>query len=310
MENNSNLDLSKVVTGLLSKAYKIDSGKIAEILNGENATTDSVLKEILTEDAARIERLKGDNFEGTYQQAYAKAKKEVLTARETELKEKYGIDSEKTGLDLIDAIITEKSAQAAKGATPDENTVKTSPAYIALEKQLKKQVSDTEKTWSEKYNALEAQRNADKVFAGVKAKAETLLKGLNPVESKNPNVAANIKNQFFAALEQGYKFETAQDGTVIIKDAEGNVKSDAHGHNLTLDALVKDVSSNYYDFAENNGGANAGNENGDGKQGAYQGATPQFKTEAEVMKYATDESVPLEARNKALETWNAAQNGQ
>lgn len=305
---NTKLNLNEVITGLLSKAYKIDSGKIAEIISSEEATTESVLNEFLKADAARVEKLKSAaGEEGTFQQGYAKAKKEVLTERENEIKTKYGVDTDKTGLDLIDTILAEKTAAAA-GTNPDENTVKSSAAYLALEKQFKTQLQEKEKEWSEKYTGLETAQKENEIFSAVRENAANLLSSMSPIESKNANVATTIKNQFFAELKNNYKFDKAADGSIIIKDLKGNVQSDAHGHNLTLDSLVKNVSSNYYDFAENNGGKNAGNKDDESGSGAFSGNIPKFKNENEALAYATNEAIPLEARNAALDAWNS-QNG-
>ena len=146
----------------------------------------------------------------------------------------------------------------------------------------------------------------ENVFLSVKEAADAALQALNPVLPKNAKAAATIKNQFYNELK-GFTYEKQADGSFVIKDAEGNVKSDAHGHNLTLDALVKQTSENYFDFAENNGGQNAGNQNG-GQHGGFNGVVPTFNSEAEVKKYATDPNVPEEARSKAISEWNAKHN--
>lgn len=301
------MEIQKILTGLLSKAYKLDDGKIGEILNADNATEDSVIKELLEIDTERISKIKPQTPKGeTFQDGYAKAKKEVLQEFEANLKKTHNIESDNTGTDLIDEILQLKAAELAKTADIDENKVKSHPTYIAMEKKFKKDLADAEKSADEKYKGLEAQMQKENVFLSVKEAADAALQALNPVLPKNAKAAATIKNQFYNELK-GFTYEKQADGSFVIKDAEGNVKSDAHGHNLTLDALVKQTSENYFDFAENNGGQNAGNQNG-GQQGGFNGAVPTFNSEAEVMKYATDPNVPEEARSKAISEWNAKNN--
>ena len=109
------MEIQKILTGLLSKAYKLDDGKIGEILNAENATEDSVIKELLEIDTERISKIKPQTPKGeTFQDGYAKAKKEVLQEFEANLKKTHNIESDNTGTDLIDEILQLKAAELAK----------------------------------------------------------------------------------------------------------------------------------------------------------------------------------------------------
>ena len=74
------MNYEKILKGVLSRAYKMDDGKIAEILkNGEeNANEDEILGSLLSADTERVAQLKKQNADNkeSFQQGYAKAKKE------------------------------------------------------------------------------------------------------------------------------------------------------------------------------------------------------------------------------------------
>lgn len=46
--------MKNVIKGLLSRAYKIDDGKIAELLDGENVDENELLSAILNIDKTRV----------------------------------------------------------------------------------------------------------------------------------------------------------------------------------------------------------------------------------------------------------------
>ena len=76
--------MKTIITGLLSKAYNKDTGKIAELLkNGEELSEEQqteILNKILELDTQRVENIKKSvSTKEFIEQGYNKAKKEVLT---------------------------------------------------------------------------------------------------------------------------------------------------------------------------------------------------------------------------------------
>lgn len=292
----------KILVGLLSKALKLDNGKIAEILNSEK-TDDEKLNEFLEIDAERIEKLKtsasGDKM--TFQERYAKTKKEVLEALETQLKENYNIDSDKTGLDLIGEIVSE-NLKTNGGAEITEDDVKKHPTYHAAVRDYKKQLADKEAEHTTKLNEIETNQKKAVALSSVKEKANTLLSTLDPILSQNANVANTIKNNFLRELE-GYDYDVQEDGSIIVTK-DGKTIDDKHGHAKAFDDLVKETAGNWFDFKGNNGGENAGNKNKDGDNG---GVIPKFKNQSEVDAYMMNDAIALDDRLKAVDDWKASQ---
>ena len=296
------MDSSKILTGLLSKAYKLEDGKIAELLK-EDANENDVITSILEIDTQRVDKLKTAGDGGKFQEGYAKAKKEVLTDFEKSLKEQYDLkDSDKTGQDLIAEILTTKAPGEGKAAGEiTDDDVKKHAAYQAMEKNFKKQLADAQKEATEKIAEAEKNFKRNETFYTVKENANVILESLKPILAKNPTVANTIKNQFFNELK-GFDFERQEDGTYLVMKG-GKVVEDKHGHSVGFDEIIKSIAGNYFEFQENNGGSNAGNQNAGG-QGA---ATTSFKSEKEALAYANDVNVPLADRMKALEDFNKAQ---
>lgn len=296
------MDLKIILTGLLSRAYKIDNGKIAELLDGENLKEDDVLNSILEIDTQRVEKLKAPSGDGTFQQGYAKAKKEVLETLETQLKDEYKIETDKTGLDLIAEIVTENLKANGKSGEITDDDVKKHPAYHAMVRDYKKNLADKETEYNSKITELETSQKRASTFTTIKDKANTILDTLKPIFSQNPKVANTIKNQFLNELN-GFDYEVQTDGSVIVTK-DGKAIEDAHGHSKGFDEIVKGIAENYFEFQGNNGGSNAGNANKDGDGG---NVAPKFKSQKEVDAYMLDDKIPLDDRLKAVDEWNASQ---
>lgn len=289
----------------MSKAYKLDDGTIGEILNAENADEKSVISKILELDTQRVEKLKtSGGKDGTFQDGYAKAKKEVLSDFEKQLKETFEIESEKTGLDLITEILTAKTSEAGKKGQLTDDDVKKHPVYQAAEKAFKKQLTDKETEYKTKLSEVESAAKKAQTFSSVKDNALAILDGLNPIYAKNPKVATTIKNQFLNEL-QGFEFERQADGSWLVTK-DGKVVEDGHGHGKSFEDIIKETAESYFEFQENNGGQNAGNENKDSGSGGNV-TVPKFKNQAEADAYAANESIPLEQRIKALDEYAQAQ---
>lgn len=302
MSDTNKVEALSILKGLLSKAYKMDDGKINELFDAEGATTESVLKTLEDLDVQRVASLKKVNADNkdSFNQGYAKATKEQRSKFEEEIKAELGIESESTGIDLVKEIIAAQSGEG-KGTQLTDDDVKKHPVYQQMERTFKKQLKDANDEHTAKVQELEQNFAANETFYGVRDKATTLLNGLNPIISKNAKVAGTIQSQFLNELK-GYGYEKQADGSYL-PTKDGKVITDAHGHTVTLDELVKNVAENYYEFQSNNGGQNAGNQNNGGQQGGA-GAAKTFKSDKEAADYANDASVPIADRMAAVKAYN------
>lgn len=304
-----------LLRGLLGKAYKMPKTEIDKLLSDD--TTDEDGETTLVDgDKARIGKLTTPKKGETFQDGYKKAKAEVLTELETQLKEKYELESDATGVDLVEAIVTEK-AKTGKAKEPTEDDIRKSPVYQAQEKAHKLALKAKDTEWQTKYDEQVAAYKKGETFGQVSKKALDILATMNPVQQANATVAANIQNAFLSTFK-GYDFDLQDNGNRVVVMRDGKVVDDGHGNSLDFEKLVKDTAAGYYAFQQNNGGGNAGNgkpnEGGAGGAGGsggggavYPAGITKPKTWDEVVKIVNDTNVKAEDRQTVLKVWETEQ---
>ena len=306
--------MKTIITGLLSKAYNIDAGKIAELIKDGEMSEDEqkeALKKILEIDKNRIQSVtetatKNVNTKEFIEQGYNKAKGEVLTKFEQGLKSKFGLETDKTGQDLIDFIVSEKAEKGGSGELT-EDAIKRSKFYQDLESNAKTQVKTLKDEYEEKIKSINDGYEYEKTFSDVSQKALTIFNGLNPILPTSKTVADNQVKIFVDSLK-GFKFDK-QDDRIVVMDAEGKVVQDAHGNSRSFEDIIKEQASGLFEFKANNGGSGAGNGNGEGGQGGGSGSHAIPKTFEDLEKVMGDASISIEDRSNIMADYEKAQKG-
>lgn len=306
--------MKTIITGLLSKAYNIDAGKIAELIKDGEMSEDEqkeALKKILEIDKNRIQSVtetatKNVNTKEFIEQGYNKAKGEVLTKFEQGLKSKFGLETDKTGQDLIDFIVSEKAEKGGSGELT-EDAIKRSKFYQDLESNAKTQVKTLKDEYEEKIKSINDGYLYEKTFSDVSQKALTIFNGLNPILPTSKTVADNQVKIFVDSLK-GFKFDK-QDDRIVVMDAEGKVVQDAHGNSRSFEDIIKEQASGLFEFKANNGGSGAGNGNGEGGQGGGSGSHAIPKTFEDLEKVMGDASISIEDRSNIMAEYEKAQKG-
>lgn len=301
----------KLLRALLGKGYKMPKTEIDKLLSEETTDEDGETQ-VIEGDVARIGKLTQPKKGETFQDGYAKAKKEVLTDFEKTLREVYEIDSDATGNDLIEAIIAAKAKPGAKEITEDD--VKKHPVYQNAEKAHKAALKQVQTEWETKLTERETQYKKGETFNTVASKALAKLTGMNPVIPANAKVAANIQRSFLDGLKQ-FDYEVQGDRIVVMKD--GKVVDDGHGHSLEFDKLIEDHAGGFYEFKQNNGGSNGGNGKNEGSDGAggngggaaYPAGIQKPKTYDEMMAIVNNTSLPAKDRSTVLDVWEQENKG-
>jgi len=294
----------KLLRALLGKGYKMPKTEIDKLLSEETTDEDGETQ-VIEGDVARIGKLTTPKKGETFQDGYAKAKKEVLTDFEKTLREVYEVESDATGNDLIEAIIAAKAKPGAKEVTEDD--VKKHPVYQNAEKAHKAALKQVQTEWETKLTERENQYKKGETFNTVASKALAKLTGMNPVIPANAKVAANIQRSFLDGLKQ-FDYEVQGDRIVVMKD--GKVVDDGHGHSLEFDKLIEDHAGGFYEFKANNGGSNGGNGKNEGSGGAGGGGGAAYpagivkpKTFDEVMAIVNNTTIPAADRSTVLNVW-------
>lgn len=270
----------EILTKLLTTVYKMDQTAIDEILK-EGATPETVFAAITKADSTRIKTIKEAAEKDSYQKGYSKSKGESLTAAEQALKDHYGIQSDKTGQELVEEIVSAKLKE--KGATT-EDEIKGSSTYQQMEQKLRKDITQAKTDAETKIKEMETGWKKEKTFEAVGKKAMDLRNGLNPILPKNATVAATQDADFLNELRQ-YDYEDKDGNILVYKD--GKLREDAHGNTLSYDEHVKEIAAKRWEFAANNGGANGGN-GGQGGNGGNGGAAGAGTYPASVTKRPTN----------------------
>ena len=304
--------MKTIITGLLSKAYNFDNGKIAELFkDGETELSEEqqteILNKILEIDAQRVENIKKSvDKKDAFQDGFKKAKSEVLTDFEKGLKEKFGIESDKTGLELIEEVVSKKSEGGQSGDVT-EDAIKRSKVFQDMESNLKKQITTVKTEYETKINEIQDGYKAEQTFSNVSQKALQIFNGLNPILPQNKTVADN-QVKFFVNTLKDFKFDV-QDERIVVMDKDGKVLEDGHGNSRSFEDIVKETASGLFEFKANNGGSGSGN-GGQGQGGSgssYAGNVP--KTFEELEKVMSDTSISIEDRSNIMAEYEKAQKG-
>ena len=304
--------MKTIITGLLSKAYNFDNGKIAELFkDGETELSEQqqteILNKILEIDAQRVENIKKSvDKKDAFQDGFKKAKSEVFTDFEKELKEKFGLESDKMGLELVEELVSKKS-EGGQGGDVTEDAIKRSKVFQDMESNLKKQVTTVKTEYETKINEIQDGYKAEKTFSNVSQKALQIFNGLNPILPQNKTVADN-QVKFFVNTLKDFKFDV-QDERIVVMDKDGKVIEDGHGNSRSFEDIVKETASGLFEFKANNGGSGSGN-GGQGQGGSgssYAGNVP--KTFEELEKVMSDTSISIEDRSNIMAEYEKAQKG-
>ena len=301
--------MKTIITGLLSKAYNQDTGKIAELLkNGVELSEEEqqeVLNQILEIDSARVENIKkGISTKEFIEQGYNKAKGEVLSKFEQTLKEKFGIESNKTGSELIEDIV---SAKAEKGGSGEltEDAIKRSKVYQDLQTKLNNDVETTKSTLQKQIDDLQNGYKNEKTFSEIERKALSIFTGLNPILPQTKAVADNQIKNFVNSLK-GFTFDV-QDDRIVVMDKDGKVVEDNHGNSRSFEDIVKETASSQFEFKANNGGSGTANKNGSGSDSGFSGTKP--KTFEDLEKITNDPNIKNEDKLIMIDEFEKAQKG-
>lgn len=302
-------DYKKILTGLLSTALKMDNGAVAELLNEENSenTDDTILSAIVQLDSARIAKLNNSKPGQTYQDGYKKGKSESLTNLEKELKGIYGIDSDKTGAELVADIIAGNSTDK-DGTKLNDEDVKKHPVFLQMQRVLKQEKEAGIAAAKAEIETIQKQHSAEKIFDTIKSIALKKLPGLNPILPENAEVASNLQEVYLNSLKD-HDYQIDGDIVTVLKK-DGTVAVDAHGNNIELDDLITKNASKFFVFQKNNGGTNSGSHNDNDKKTkvtvpGYPAGITKPKTIEEVTAIINDKKYSVADRDIVLSTWEA-----
>lgn len=286
----------------LETAFNIPEEDIAAILpeKEEDFKADEFKQKFLELDKERIQAI-NQKGKDKFDQGYSKAKKEVLSDYENQIRTSFGIDDEELkGVDLVNKVV-EINSKKAKGdiSKLTEEEIKSLPAVISLLNQKEKSWKEEKETLENDYNTKIKTFQRNEVIGRVSKKGLSILDSMNPILSENPVVKQNQLKRFTDAIAE---LDYQEEGDSFIPLVDGKRKENAHGHGVSFEQFVKDIATQNFDFNKSEKRDNP-NPGGDGGSG---GGVPQFKSEQEYVKFMSNSENSLEDKQKAREEWNKA----
>ncbi|HJV19290.1 MAG TPA: hypothetical protein VJ552_05370 [Sediminibacterium sp.] len=284
----------KLILGVLGTLFKMPEVEVAELLKKSDGSSDELdedkaLQLIIDKDKARIQAL-NDAAKTKFDDGYKKAQKESMEKLEKSLKTKYGIDEELQGEELIEAILTAKVTEVQKQSGKKELTedeIKKLPVFLNLEKTLRKAVDDAKAEGEAAVTKLKEEYSQKETFTSIRDKAISYFKSKNPILSEDPIKADTQVNNNLIAHLNGYKYQD-NNGQLVILKPDGTRLEDGHGHPMTLNALVDEISGKAFDFkaAEDRKQAGNGGSGGSGGSGGAGGKKYSGKAPTSAKEYA------------------------
>ena len=225
----------KKLNGFLSKTLKMDDEELASLYNEAGELTSLTAAE--KADTSRVTKLKEEN-----DSQYKRGQKEVATKFETKLKEKYGVSSDETGVDLVDLILTTE-LEKVKGKGDEDITAH--PEYLKLKSESDRMLKAKDKEWQKKIEDLELKHARESMFSKVKERAFAELDNLRPILPEDAKKAQKWKEKYIEDF-RAYEFIEDSNGIVVLKD--GKPLQDSHGYNKSFADLVKETAAEIFDF--------------------------------------------------------------
>ena len=299
--------MKQFILGLLSETLNKTLEELAELLYQKSEEGEETLKEgsldvvkKLFED--KFQKIKVDSetkLKKVQDDFHKKGTKDALERLESEIKEKYDLESESEGIELIDAVI-EKFKQVDTKLTPDK--VKLTDTYREREKELMKQIKVLEKTKNEEIDNLKIEFQKEESWKTVDGFIEQKLALLKLVFPKNPEAALTQKNLFKNQFKE-FDYQLTEDGDEPIPIKEGKRVENRFGDPVKLSQLIEERASKHFDLAVQDSKGGAGNETGAGTTGAGDVPT-KFASDEEYNKYL-DSTTDPEKREKAYLNFKA-----
>lgn len=260
-------------------------------------------KSLLDQHKTKIDALKQTELDN----GYKKGTKEVKFAFEKDIKEKFGITSDKKGLELVEELVQTKTAGKDSPESITEDVVKKHPVYLNLENRLKTEKADVEKEWKAKLAETEKTYAKKETFKTVSEKALAEFEALKPILSEKPEIAAKQKARIIRELE-GKDFQVDENGILVLGE-DGKRKEDGHGNALKFGSFVKSIADDLgfefkvADDRDSAGGDNNKQDKTGGEGGKKFTGTLPTNTQ-DYYNIVFDPAVPAEAKEEVKAYWS------
>jgi hypothetical protein len=305
--------LHQFFVAFVKEANLLDATGVTALENAEGA--DDVPADILAKVKAgfvnHIATVEANATKAGKDEGYGRGKREALTDLESKLKETYGVNSTKTGLELIADVITEKVGTGGTKSMTEEELKKLPFVAQLTDKlaQAQTQINDLTSANTE-LTTFKTQAESRELNTFVYNEALKVFNGLNPVLPDDENAKSKHIKIFENAILNGGKYKIEEvDGkqTIFITDEGGNyINNQMKSGRLTFAEHVKNVATDYFAFQKQDGKAAPGNGGGSGGDGAGGGSTfvvPAMNSEQDFTREIEKPGLTPEQRSAVKVAW-------
>lgn len=281
----------KILNESLGKLFKMDPETLASLYNEAGELVN--FSKILELDAERVAKYKKENND-----QYNRGVKKGASDIEKELKEKYELDSDLLGVDLVDQLVVKKIEEVKSAGTKDiSKHPEMTKARLEWEKEQKKR----DEEWKAKLDAKDVEFAQIKLKENVKSKGLAYLDEFKPVLNPDPAKANQWRSVYINEL-LSYKYQSQDGDDPVALGEDGQPLKDSHGYVRKLKDLSKEVADKYFDYikAEERSSAGLHIERGTGGDGFV-----PPKNEDEYMARLREPKITPKERIQLTEFWNA-----
>lgn len=283
----------KKLNETLVKVFKLTEEQLSTLYNEDGDLTD--LNVVTNADEKRVAKF---NTEKTSQ--YNRGIKEGAGKIEKEIKEKYTVESDLIGVELVDTILVRQVEEATKAGNKD---ISKHPEYIKLQTDIGKQLKERDKEWQTKLDLKETEFKKSVIFDKVKSKALSFLESSKAILPADVNKAENWKATYINELK-GFNYLENEDGTFTVLDKDGNALKDSHSNIRTFDEIIKESADKYFDYPAAESRSSSGNK--ETKENTSSPGEP--KTKNDCLAKLKDPKITPEDRKKYTELMDTLKN--
>jgi len=269
------MTVNDILTGFLGKTLNMPPEQIQSTLykldeegNPTDEVADNALDALANAHAEHVKALKGSDAAKVGEQQFKRGIKEGRETLEKMLRETHNVDSQATGIDLVNDIIAAKAKVEF-----DDDKVKIHPLFLQMERKAKEQIEATRTELEERIAQIESGYKRKAIIGTIQEKALANLAKLRPVLPSDPTVAQTQQRMFTQQFE-AYDYESDDRGnTIVMKD--GKRLENDHGHPVPFEELSARIAATMFEFQKTDPKGSAGNkgtvtgDNGGNTGGAF-----------------------------------------
>lgn len=253
------MTLLEFLESYLSTTLKLDKAGVAALLEADGSPKADALTQLLEKNKAHIATL---NKGKTYDDGYKAAERIVKTEFEKELKEKFAVDVDKQGVELVEAIVT---AKTPKGTALTDDQVKTSKPYLDLMESIPTKVQEAVKAEKAQFDSYKQLQERKETIAAVKTEFLKLFDAEKVILPADAAKAERQKNLVLKEIEAGnYRMDS---GRVIMLNEKGVEEIDEQGHRKDFTAFAKSIITSTFEVAVADPKNSPGKKPGEGGSG-------------------------------------------